>query len=46
MTFVVEMQLLHIPGFVHRVVYNACKAYVEQLKRRRSRSWSSMPTGR
>jgi predicted transposase/invertase (TIGR01784 family) len=30
-TFVVEMQLLHIPGFVNRVVYNACKAYVDQL---------------
>ncbi len=31
-TFVVEMQLLHHPGFVNRVVYNACKAYVGQLK--------------
>jgi predicted transposase/invertase (TIGR01784 family) len=31
-TFVVEMQLLHIPGFLNRVVYNACKAYVGQLK--------------
>ena len=31
-TFVVEMQLLHVPGFVNRVVYNACKAYVDQLK--------------
>ena len=31
-TFVVEMQLLHISGFVNRIVYNACKAYVEQLK--------------
>src|SRR5579872_1756279 len=31
-TFVVEMQLLHISGFVNRVVYNACKAYVDQLK--------------
>jgi predicted transposase/invertase (TIGR01784 family) len=31
-TFVVEMQLIHHPGFVNRVVYNACKAYVEQLK--------------
>jgi hypothetical protein len=31
-TFVVEMQLLHIAGFVNRVVYNACKAYVDQLK--------------
>ncbi len=30
-TFVVEMQLLHIPGFLNRVVYNACKAYVDQL---------------
>jgi hypothetical protein len=31
-TFVVEMQLLHVAGFLNRVVYNACKAYVEQLK--------------
>lgn len=31
-TFVVEMQLLHMPGFINRVVYNACKAYVDQLK--------------
>ena len=31
-TFVVEMQLLHVAGFMNRVVYNACKAYVEQLK--------------
>ena len=31
-TFVVEMQLLHVPGFINRVVYNACKAYVDQLK--------------
>jgi predicted transposase/invertase (TIGR01784 family) len=31
-TFVVEMQLIHVPGFVNRVVYNACKAYVGQLK--------------
>ncbi|MBI3947916.1 MAG: Rpn family recombination-promoting nuclease/putative transposase [Armatimonadetes bacterium] len=31
-TFVVEMQLLHVPGFVNRVVYNACKAYVDQLQ--------------
>jgi predicted transposase/invertase (TIGR01784 family) len=30
-TFVVEMQLLHVAGFVNRVVYNACKAYVDQL---------------
>ena len=30
--FVVEMQLLHIAGFVNRVVYNACKAYADQLK--------------
>jgi len=32
-TFVVEMQLLHVAGFMNRVVYNACKAYVGQLKR-------------
>lgn len=31
-TFVVEMQLLHVPGFINRVVYNACKAYVGQLQ--------------
>jgi hypothetical protein len=31
-TFVVEMQLLHVPGFLNRVVYNACKAYVSQLQ--------------
>jgi len=31
-TFVVEMQLLHHPGFINRVVYNACKAYAGQLK--------------
>src|SRR5580700_5487550 len=31
-TFVVEMQLIHHPGFLHRVVYNACKAYAGQLK--------------
>ena len=30
-TFVVEMQLIHVPGFLNRVVYNACKAYVGQL---------------
>src|SRR5262245_37522773 len=30
--FVVEMQLFHHPGFVNRVVYNACKAYASQLK--------------
>jgi hypothetical protein len=31
-TFVVEMQLLHVAGFVNRVVYNACKAYADQLR--------------
>ncbi len=31
-TFVVEMQLIHVPGFINRVVYNASKAYVAQLK--------------
>jgi hypothetical protein len=31
-TFVVEMQLIHVPGFINRVVYNACKAFVGQLK--------------
>jgi PD-(D/E)XK nuclease family transposase len=33
-TFVVEMQLIHLPGFINRVVYNACKAYVGQLEER------------
>ena len=32
-TFVVAMQLIHVPGFINRVVYNACKAYVAQLKK-------------
>src|SRR5215213_6290092 len=32
-TFVVEMQLIHVPGFINRVVYNACKAYVGQLQK-------------
>jgi predicted transposase/invertase (TIGR01784 family) len=31
-TFIVEMQLIHHPGFVNRVVYNACKSYSGQLK--------------
>ncbi|HRI72338.1 MAG TPA: Rpn family recombination-promoting nuclease/putative transposase, partial [Polyangium sp.] len=30
--FVVEMQLVHVPGFDKRVVYNASKAYADQLK--------------
>jgi predicted transposase/invertase (TIGR01784 family) len=30
--FVVEMQIIHMPGFINRVVYNGCKAYVNQLK--------------
>ena len=30
--FVVEMQLIHVMGFINRVVYNACNAYVSQLK--------------
>ena len=29
--FVVEVQLLHVAGFLNRVVYNACKAYAAQL---------------
>jgi PD-(D/E)XK nuclease family transposase len=33
-TFVVEMQLIHVNGFINRVVYNACKAYVGQLEER------------
>src|ERR1700732_2169460 len=31
-TVVVEMQLMHHPGFINRVVYNACKAYAGQLR--------------
>ena len=30
--FVVEMQLIHVPGFINRVVYNGCKAYADQLE--------------
>jgi len=26
------MQLIHVPCFINRVVYNACKAYVGQIK--------------
>ena len=32
-SFVVEMQVLHVTGFLNRVVYNACRAYVGSLKR-------------
>jgi predicted transposase/invertase (TIGR01784 family) len=32
-TFVVEMQVLPITGFLNRVVFNACKAYVGTLQR-------------
>jgi hypothetical protein len=31
--FVVEMQMLHVAGFVNRVVFNACRAYAGQLKK-------------
>ena len=31
-TFVVEMQLIHVPGFINRVAYNACRAYAGQLE--------------
>jgi hypothetical protein len=30
--FVVEMQLIHVSGFLKRVLYNGCKAYVDQLQ--------------
>lgn len=30
--FVVEMQLIHHPGFINRVVYNAYKSYAGQLE--------------
>ena len=30
-TFIVEMQVLPVTGFLNRVVYNACKAYVGTL---------------
>jgi hypothetical protein len=29
--FVVEMQLIHVSGFLNRVIYNGCKAYADQL---------------
>ena len=29
--YIVEMQVLNVPGFEKRVLYNACKAYVGQL---------------
>jgi hypothetical protein len=31
--FVVEIQLIHMKGFLNRVIYNACKAYADQLKK-------------
>ncbi len=30
--FIVEMQLVHMSGFINRVVYNGCKAYANQLR--------------
>ena len=30
--FVVEMQLIHVAGFINRVIYNGCKACADQLK--------------
>ena len=42
-TFVVEMQLIHHPGFINRVVYNACKAYAGQLK---AKEWYTLPAQR
>ena len=42
-TFVVEMRLLPLAGFLNRVVYNACKTYVR--KRRPSRWAKRKPTG-
>ncbi len=32
-TFLVEMQVLNVTGFLNRVVYNACKAYVGALQK-------------
>ena len=32
-SYVVEMQVLNVPGFEKRILYNACKAYVNQLGR-------------
>ena len=40
-TFVVEIQLIRHPGFINRVVYNACKAYVGQLKSGKSHGTST-----
>lgn len=31
-TFIVEMQLLHVASFMNHVVYNACRAYADQLR--------------
>ena len=39
--FVVEIQLIRHPGFINRVVYNACKAYVGQLKSGKSHGTST-----
>ena len=32
-TFLVELQVLYVTGFLNRVVYNACKAYVGALQK-------------
>ncbi|HSO00600.1 MAG TPA: PD-(D/E)XK nuclease family transposase, partial [Candidatus Nanopelagicales bacterium] len=37
-TFVVEMQLLHIAGFMSQVVYDACRAHLDQLEARERRT--------
>jgi len=37
--FVVEMQLIHMSGFINRVVYNGCKAYADQLAAGASYTW-------
>jgi hypothetical protein len=32
-TFVLQVQILHVPGFLQRVLHDACQAYVEQPRR-------------
>lgn len=32
-TFIVEVQILHVPGFLERTMHEACRTYVEQPRR-------------
>ena len=46
-TFVVEMQLIHHPGFINRVVYNACAGAIGATTARdESRTRHERPVGR